>query len=132
MKIVVGTKQGKAYSKELSESEVMALRGKKIGDEIDGGMVGLPGYILVITGGSDSTGAPMRADVKGAGSSSAFLSPGVGFRGKKGERKRKRIRGNIVGEDISQLNCIVKQEGIQKLDELMPKQEKKEGGKEGD
>lgn len=126
MKIVLGTKKGITFSKELGENEQMVFLGRKIGDEIDGNLLGLSGYVLVITGGSDNTGAPMKKGVKGSHAVNALLTPGIGFKGKKGERVRKRVRGEVIGEDIVQVNCLVKQDGSQPLDELMPKQEKKE------
>ena len=41
------------------------LIGKTIGETFNGGLVGLPGYELKITGGSDFSGIPMKPSVHG-------------------------------------------------------------------
>jgi len=89
-----------------------ALIGLRIGDEIDGSLIGLKGVKLIIRGGSDRSGAPMRADLPGAAKRRLLLSQGPGFRPtKKGLRKRKLVRGNIITEDIVQINVVIKREG---------------------
>ena len=49
----------KAYKVEIEQSKVLALIGKKIGDEFNGDIIGLSGYTLKITGGTDKDGFPM-------------------------------------------------------------------------
>jgi len=96
--------------------------GKKIGDTISGEFLGLSGFELKITGGSDKDGFPMRIDVEGVPRKRIIVIEGVGFsgsfKGKKkekrfhrGARKRKSIRGNTVAADIVQLNCSVVKRG---------------------
>ena len=48
----------------------------------------------------------MRSDVHGGVKKYVLLSKGVGMRdSKKGNRIRKLIRGNLITEEIYQLNC---------------------------
>ena len=54
------------------------LDGMKIGDKVNGDLVEMPGYELVITGGSDNAGFPMRKDIQGSGRKRPLLSGGVG------------------------------------------------------
>jgi len=78
----------------------------------------MPGVKLVIRGGSDRSGAPMRPDLPGPVKKSLLLSQGPGFRPKKkGLRKRKLVRGNTITEDIVQINVVIKREGEEKSKE---------------
>ncbi|MCX8170938.1 MAG: 30S ribosomal protein S6e, partial [Candidatus Bathyarchaeota archaeon] len=80
----------------------------KIGDIIDGSIVGAPGTKLIITGGSDKDGFPMRADIHGGVKAHVLLSSGPGFKPKdEGERRRKTIRGNVITEDVLQINMKI-------------------------
>jgi small subunit ribosomal protein S6e len=101
-----------AQSVEIEENKTIPLIGQKIGDRIDGSLFGFQGKELQITGGSDKDGFPMRGNVHGGVRARVILSEGSGFRSKrKGGRKRKTLRGNIVTEEIVQLNVkIVKTE----------------------
>ena len=124
-KFVIGDKE-KSYQ---TEKDLGILVGKKIGDKFNGDVIGLNGYVLEITGGSDKDGFPMRKDIEGVVRKKLLITRGVGFRAKKGIRQRRSLRGGIVGQDIAQVNCKVIQSGEKKLDELFPKTEKKEEGK---
>jgi len=64
---------------EVKDASAQALLGRKIGEVVDGSSIGYAGKI-VITGGSDRAGFPMRADVLGGGKNYVLLSRGVGFR----------------------------------------------------
>lgn len=97
-----------------------ALIGKKIGDQIDGDEIGIPGYTFELTGGSDSDGFPMRSDVDRSGRSEALLSGGEGFNpSREGERRRKTVHGNTVDGDVVQANMVVTREGGEPLLELI-------------
>jgi len=61
------------------ESDVNEFTAREIGDEVDGSAVGLDGYTLEITGGSDETGRPMRGDVEGQGIAEIMVTGGTGF-----------------------------------------------------
>lgn len=98
------------------ERKLLHVYDKRISQEIDAGVLGdqFKGYIFRITGGADKQGFPMKQGVLANSRVSLLLSPGtIGFceyRARGGERRRKTIRGCIVGSDISVLNvCIVKQ-----------------------
>ena len=60
---------GKAYQVELKDPAAGRLLGKRIGDRFEGDILGMPGYSVQITGGSDREGFPMRADLPGTSSS---------------------------------------------------------------
>ena len=112
LKIVLGTKDGKSFQKELSEEQVQQMIGMKIGDAVKGDMLDLEGYEFIITGGSDNSGTPMRRDVEGPGKRRILAVEGVGLRKTRhGMRKRKTVSGNTVSEQISQLNLKVTKEG---------------------
>ncbi len=127
MKLVVADPEtGKTYQKELDKNQEKVLYGVKIGDKIKGDSFGLVGYELVITGGSDKDGFPMRADLHGTSRKRVLLSKGPGFHPKrKGERRRKTVRGNTIAEDIAQVNAKIIKKGDKKLDEVFGKGEEK-------
>ena len=123
----VSNKDGKTYKIELPAEKEALVIGKRIGDVLDGGAFGLPGYQLKITGGSDDSGFPMRQDVQGTQKKRPLLSGGVGFNPKRaGERRRKTVRGNTVSQEISQLNLTVVRPGPEPLDGLLSSSEAKE------
>jgi len=128
MKLNLSEKDGNTYKVELDADKSRMLIGKKIGEEIDGDLIGAAGYTFVITGGSDISGFPMRADVPGTGKKHILISSGTGIRKtSKGQRVRKSVRGNTISDQITQVNLVVKSAGAQKLAELFPKSaEKKE------
>lgn len=100
--------EGKANSIELEGSKAQPLIGNKIGDVLDGSIVGLSGRKIEITGGSDGDGTPMKLNVHGGVRVSSLLSKGLGYHPRqKGLRKRKKVRGNIITEDIVQINLKI-------------------------
>jgi small subunit ribosomal protein S6e len=127
MRIVISESSGKSYQLELPKDKEPNLIGKKIGDEVDGNLIGAAGYVLVLTGGSDGSGFPMRGEVHGSAKKPILTSDGVGFRAERGgERKRRYIRGNTVSAEIVQVNAKVKTPGPSPLEQLFPKTEKTE------
>ena len=131
MKIVISeAKTGKTYQAELEKGKEASLIGLKIGDSFDGGVTGAAGYKLKIMGGSDKDGYPMRSDVSGSRRVKILLSDAPGFRPKnKGERRRKKVRGNSISEATAQLNAVVLESGEKKLEELFPPKPKEKGEK---
>jgi small subunit ribosomal protein S6e len=135
-KIVVSDpKARKAYQKELEQGQA-GLLGKKIGDKFSGNHLGLAGYELEVTGGSDKEGFPMRRDVEGPGRKKILLSHGPGFHPvSRGRRKRKSIRGNTISPQISQINVKIISYGQKSVEESLGvkakehKEEKKEAPK---
>jgi small subunit ribosomal protein S6e len=96
---------GKSEIHELKDSNAQLLVGRKIGEAVDGAPIGLSGKI-VITGGSDKAGFPMRGDVQGAGKKYVLLTRGVGLKTVvEGGKKRKLVRGNTISEEIYQVNA---------------------------
>lgn len=63
---------------------------------------------MKVTGGSDKSGTPMRPDVHGGVKKYVLLSKGIGIKNiGGGHRIRKLVRGNMVTEEIYQLNCAL-------------------------
>ncbi|MEM0441673.1 MAG: 30S ribosomal protein S6e [Candidatus Nitrosocaldus sp.] len=122
-KLVVGSKNGKSTTYEVKDDQAKPLIGLKIGDIFDATIIGLPGKIR-ITGGSDKAGVPMRPDVHGAVKKYVLLTKGIGLRkARKGERVRKLVRGNVISEDIYQINAVL-------VDEAKSDSDEKERGEE--
>jgi small subunit ribosomal protein S6e len=113
-----------SHQLEVEATESKKLIGLKIGDNFDASLVGLKGYTLKITGGSDKNGFPMKKDVEGPRRIKSLLSGGVGFNPKRdGQRRRKTVRGNTISDDIVQINAIVDQKGEKNIDELLKSEE---------
>jgi small subunit ribosomal protein S6e len=107
-KLVISDTKGKSISQELKDKSAQPLLGSKIGDIIDSSVVGISAGKIRITGGSDKSGTPMRQDVHGGVKKYVLLSRGVGMQDiKEGNRLRKLVRGNMITEEIYQLNCLL-------------------------
>ena len=127
-KVVVNNpKDGKSYNVQVTGHHANSLIGKKIGDEVDGIFVSLPGYKLQITGGTDKDGFPMRKDLPGMIRKRLLLTKGVGFKPKeKGLRKRKMVHGNTISQNIVQINMKITKQGPRAIEELLALQKKEE------
>lgn len=101
--MVVSDTKGKTIAQELKDRAAQPLVGARIGGIVDASIIGVAGGKLKITGGSDKSGTPMRSDVHGGVKKYVLLSTGVGNRSE--ARVRKLVRGNMVTEEIYQLNC---------------------------
>ena len=102
--MTISDTKGKSIVKELKDNDANPLLGLLIGQETDASLVGLEGKIK-ITGGSDKSGVPMRADLLGAARKRVLIPDGVGLQNtEKGLRKRKLLRGNTISEEIYQIN----------------------------
>ncbi len=118
--IVNDVKTGKSYNVAVSGDYANSLNGKNIGETIDGIFFGLPGYKVKITGGSDKTGTPMRADLPGKKRVKLLLSDGLGFHEKyPGERKRVAARGSTISPEIVQINIAVVEYGPKPIEDLL-------------
>ena len=105
-KLVISDSSGKSITQELKDRAAQPLLGSKIGDIIDSSVVGISGGKMKVTGGSDKSGTPMRPDVHGGVKKYVLLARGIGIKNiKDGNRIRKLVRGNMVTEEIYQLNC---------------------------
>ena len=122
--VIADPKSKMAYQKVLSEEKSNALVGKSVGEEIDGIFLDLPGYRLKITGGSDGSGVPIRGDITGNQRRRLLMTNSVGFTPvKKGQRKRKLIRGKSLSGEISQINLKVIEYGPKSIEELFKPEE---------
>ncbi len=123
--IVSDPETGTSKAMELEEARATPLIGRKIGEVVDGSIVDLPAHKLQITGGSDKDGIPMRPSVHGGVRRNIILSGGVGFNPKNdGERRRKTVRGNVITDEIVQINMKIVERPKK------PKESKKERSEE--
>ena len=80
----------------------------KIGEKFNGDLIGLKGYEIQITGGTDKDGFPMHPQVHGMVRKKIILSHPPCFHPKrKGMRKRKMVAGNAISKNIAQINCKI-------------------------
>jgi len=106
------------------EKVIASMNDKRLSTEFDAGIIGpeFKGYILRIVGGQDKQGFPMKEGVMQNARVRLLLKPGtVGFqawRARKGERRRKTVRGCIIAGDIAMLNCVVIRKGESELEGL--------------
>ncbi|HUW43028.1 MAG TPA: 30S ribosomal protein S6e [Thermoplasmata archaeon] len=126
-KVTIGDpKDGKSYQTTVAGHHANSIVGKRIGDQIDGIFVGLPGYKLLITGGSDKDGFPMRKDLPGPRRTKILVSKGHGFwPARRGTRRRKTMRGNSVSPEITQINLKVTTHGVKPIGDALKPAEKK-------
>ena len=121
MKIVLSDPKGKkAYNIELDEAKAAQLIGHRLGETLSGKELGLSGYEIKLTGGSDKDGVPMRKDVHGTGRARPLLTGGQGYRQRdEGVVKRRLVRGNVITGDVVQVNAVVVKGGKEALETLL-------------
>jgi len=106
--IISDPDSGTSKTVELEETRAVPLIGRRLGEILDGAIVGLSGHKVQITGGSDKDGFPMKPSVHGGVRRKIILGGGVGFNPKdKGERRRKTVRGNVITDEIVQINMKI-------------------------
>jgi small subunit ribosomal protein S6e len=106
--IVSDPETGTSRAVELEEARAVPFVGRKIGESLDGAVVDLPAHKLRIMGGSDRDGVPMKPNVHGGGRRKVVLSGGVGFNSKhRGQRRRKTVRGDVITDEIAQINTKI-------------------------
>jgi len=121
--VVISDSKGNSINQEIKDKSAQPFVGSKIGDVMDSTVFGLKDGKIKITGGSDKSGTPMRSDLHGGVKKYILMTSGVGARNlDPGERKRKLVRGNLITEEIYQLNC-------QLIDTILPEKEKSEPSK---
>jgi len=104
------------YDKKMSQE----VAGDSLGDE-------WKDYVFRITGGNDKQGFPMKQGVLLPNRVRLLLSDGHScYRPRRtGERKRKSVRGCIVGSDIAVLSVVVVKQGENSIpgltDNVLPK-----------
>ena len=111
-----GPGMGRSKLIEIDEKK-FRFEGMKIGDSIKGGLIGFPNYEFVITGGSDRSGFPMRKDVHGPVKKKILVSKrGIGYKPlRKGQKRRKTVRGNEITYDMTLINLLVTKYGEAEL-----------------
>lgn len=110
----------KSFSVPVKGHHANALVGKKVGDELDGLYVKLPGYRLQITGGSDKEGFAMRPDLSGIARRRILAVEGHGFHPERhGLRRRRSARGNTITLDIVQVNLKVIKAGGKPIPDML-------------
>lgn len=116
-KVVVSQKE---VTHQIEVENGKALNGLVIGDEFDGGIVGLDGYTLKVTGGADKNGFTMKKDVPGTRRIKSLLSGGIGYHPKSdGVKRRKTVRGNTIADDIVQVNTVVVSAGSKAIADIL-------------
>ncbi|MDH5438139.1 MAG: 30S ribosomal protein S6e [Candidatus Bathyarchaeota archaeon] len=129
--IVSDPETGKSRAVEVEGTRAVPLVGRRLGEVIDGAAVGMSGYKLKLTGGSDKDGFPMRPNVHGGVRASVILSEGVGFHpSRAGERQRKTLRGNVITEEIVQINMRIVEKPKEKEKKEKKKKRKEKKGDE--
>jgi len=124
--IISDPETGTSKTVELEETRAIPLIGRKIGEVIDGSILDLPGHKAQITGGSDKDGFPMRPNVHGGVRRQVVLSGGAGFNPQsEGERERKTVRGNVITDEIVQVNVKIVEKPKQPKEGKKPKEKKR-------
>ena len=103
-----------------------------MGQEVPGDSVGdeFKGYVFRITGGNDKQGFPMKQGVMHPTRVRLLLADGHScYRPRRtGERKRKSVRGCIVGMDLSVLSLSIVKQGDSEIEGITDKVEPKRLG----
>jgi len=101
------------------ERKLRALYDKRMSHEVEGEALGddFKGYIFKITGGNDKQGFSMKQGILTNQRVRILFSKGHScYRPRRaGERKRKSIRGCIVGSDLSVVNLVVVKKGEKEI-----------------
>ncbi len=115
-KLNISNEKGLSKLIEIDEKK-FRFEGMQIGDTIKGGLIGFPNYEFEITGGSDASGFPMRKDVHGPVKKRILVSKrGIGYKPRrKGEKRRKTVRGNEITFDMTLINLKILKYGETEL-----------------
>jgi|JI10StandDraft_1071094.scaffolds.fasta_scaffold652866_1 small subunit ribosomal protein S6e len=101
------------------EKRVRVFYDRKMGEEVDGHYLGeeFNGYVFKIKGGNDKQGFPMKNGVFANHRVRVLLKPGNKcFRPRRdGERKRKSVRGCVVGPDLAVISLAIVKKGDKEL-----------------
>lgn len=120
-KVVVSDPEtGATYQRDVDGQGANRFLGIDLGNEVDGDAVGLSGYSLELTGGSDRAGRPLRTDVAGPNLKQVLLTGGTGYKPQRdGERKRVTVRGREISEEVVQINTTIAAYGDESVEELL-------------
>jgi len=101
------------------EKKLSIFYGRRMGQEVDGDILGdeFKGYVFKITGGNDKDGFSMKQGVLVQGRVRLLMKAGHScYRPRRaGERKRKSVRGCIVGADLSVIALSIAKVGEQPI-----------------
>jgi len=101
------------------EKKLRAFYDKRISHEVEGENLGdeFKGYIFRISGGNDKQGFPMMQGLLTSARIQLLFSKGMPcYRPRKrGERKRKSVRGCIVSSDLSVISLVIVKKGAQDI-----------------
>jgi len=104
------------------ENRLRAFFDKRISAEVNGEVLGdeFNGYVFRISGGNDKQGFAMKQGILTSQRVRILFKDGMScFRiRKRGERKRKSIRGCIVSADLSVLNLVIVKKGDAEIEGL--------------
>lgn len=120
--VVVGDPDsGDSYQFDVEDQAGNRFVGRELGEEVDGSPVGLEGYSLRLTGGSDTAGRPLRKDVAGPNLTEVMLAGrSTGYHpDREGERRRVTVRGREVTDEVVQINATISERGEQSVHELL-------------
>jgi len=136
IQIVINDKETGASVKFEIEDETLktVFYGKKIGDEIDGELIGFPGYRFQIRGGSDIAGFPHVKGLPGIALRKVLKSGPPGYRPRKYKiekqgggykiinlknvKRKKSLRGEELSEWTRQVNMVIIERHGKKPEEL--------------
>ena len=117
--VVADPESGTAYQREVDGQDANRFVGRTIGESVEGGAVGLPGYTIEVTGGSDDAGRPMHPDIPGPTLREVLSTGGLGYKPQRdGERRRITVRGSEVSEDTVQINATITEYGDDDIEDL--------------
>jgi len=107
------------------ERKLRAFYDKRMCAEVDGEILGddFKGYVFKISGGNDKQGFPMKQGVLTAGRVRLLMRDGVSCyrQRKRGEMKRKSVRGCIVSQEIGVLALVIVKKGDAEIPGLTDK-----------
>ncbi|MDE1871493.1 MAG: 30S ribosomal protein S6e [Candidatus Micrarchaeota archaeon] len=126
MKVVYAdAKTGKSAQMELDDDKASLFMNHRINEVIDGAALGLSGYKLRITGGSDKSGFAMNRSISGAIKTKILERAGRAGK-RKGQYRRRTVRGSMVSNDTELVNTVIVEYGDRPVAELFPEKGKKE------
>ncbi|TXT62214.1 MAG: 30S ribosomal protein S6e [Promethearchaeota archaeon] len=113
----ISATDGRSRKLTIDDKRFGRLEGMHIGETLKGGLIGFPNYEFQITGGSDSSGFPMVKDIQGPLKKKILVSKRrVGYKPiRKGQKRRKMVRGNEITADMTLVNLKVVKMGESEL-----------------
>merc|ERR1712086_769652 len=101
------------------DKKLLPFYDKRMSTEIAGDCLGdeFKGYIFRITGGNDKQGFPMKQGVLRNSRVKLLMTKGMScFRERRaGSRKRKSVRGCVVGPDLATMSLVIVKKGAEEI-----------------